>query len=233
MELPESVKEELEYRIQEDNDCKFDPRTHIEKILEFDIVSRNDWQGLMNNGKLCVPSIFDKVTPLRFNTGTVAVAEIMGYFSLWMEIDGKWKQICDEYAIEVAPSSYHGSIILKDDRGEWLFSVKEHKLIFNEPMELVSRNLNSKLIWGMKRKEEWWFLTSEGNYPYIIAGNILPLEHKDFAFYMQSNGDLKFLEGDSYVFRKKVAKEGGRIELSNSRTGRVYYSDAFAQILNP
>lgn len=233
MKLPHPVKDELEYRIQEDRDSMFEPRNLIEKYSEFDIMNRNDWQGVIKNGELCVPTIFDKVIPLNFNSGVVIVAEIMGFSTLWMEKDGKWKQIIEEYATKVSPSSYYGSIILEDDKGEWLFSVKDCKFIFNEPFEVVSKNPYSKLIWGKKVKDEWWFINVESEDPFIVQGDILPLEHQDYAFYMLSNGNLEFLEGDSFVFRKKVAKAGGRIELSNSRNGRTYFVDAFAQVLNP
>lgn len=234
MKETELILEELMFRREEDYDLRFSPREILSSYLGFSIVSRNNWKGIMKDSSLIVPSIYDNITVQRLMDHTLFITEIMNEKGLWCINQDTGIQLLEPLYDDIIVNSSFMGVLLKSDKNEGLYSLSHNRIIFDPIYKKVGINTSSLHIWAQTDDNNYIFqnLLTGGVHHIHRNKEITPIEHKDFSGFINSDGQVEFIEGDSKLFRMLVAKAGGRLKLCNSRSGHEFVSDAAGFILN-
>lgn len=228
----EEIRDELSYRKEEDHDNRFQPREILTTVGSYSIVARNGWKGVAMGKTIVIPTVYDKVELLTLGINVIAVCSILYKKDVWLMRGNTGENILPPFYDDILTSPHYDGIVFRNDNMEGLYCLRRHKIIFDVEYAKVSLNTDSLRIWAQVQDGLWTFRNPDTEEMTTVNGSIVPVEHTDFAGYVASDGNVVFLDGDSYQFRKAVVAYGGRMQLINSRLNKVYYADANGFIMN-
>lgn len=226
------ILEELEFRMEEDHDLRFDPREVISVDSDLSIVTRNGWKGVMLDKNVIVPSVYDEVSIIRTNENILILTALSDREGLYTVKTEEGEKLLDCIFDEICISPYHDGVIFKKQGKEGLYSIKYSKIIFEPVYQKISYNTLAKHVWAQKEPAHFIFIDIKTGWSTEVFNSIIPLEHPEISCFLLPDGNIRLLDSDSYELRKLAAANGGRIFFANSRTFKTYISDAHGYILN-
>lgn len=236
-----SIIDELAERKESDHYNRFNPRTIVAQNENHNINLRGCFQGVEtvyedNFGNLrrrqLLPTIFDSVVLTKGAGYKIAIASVDNKKGVWILKNNEIFQALTIDWDEILTDVRYSGIVFRGESGEGLYDGITRREIYPANNLAVSFDTSSKLIWAHKASGEWLYALP-GNTPDILyAQEIIPLDHPEFAGYIDADGDFKILSGDSYRIRQLVVEAGGRLALFNSRQPRIFYMNAAGHILN-
>ena len=232
MSTEEEIIEELDFRKEEDHDNRFQPRVRLTVKGPYSIVSRNGWMGVMSGNDVIIPSIYDDIELRTSGRHVFVVCDVFGKKGVWLVDSNRGLSVIPVNYHEILSTPHHDGIIFIGKEGEGLYCLERRKILFEAKYNKVSFNTSSRSIWAQTKDDSYIFINGILGNQTMVHRRIIPIELEDFTGYIEEDGHIEFIEGDSYQFRKLVVSEGGRLRLTNSRSGKLYISDPNGYILN-
>jgi len=230
------LNSELEFRKSVEYDSRFEKRITVYSYYGYGIVERNGWKGVISDGKLLVPSYYDKVEIICAANVFCAVVSIEDKKGLYV-LSSRYEPVvldCIYDEIKIC-TSFKGVALIKNGK-EGLFSLNSMRLLFPCEFDCVSLNVDAYAAWGRKNNNSIEFIVSATGEHIYQSGARKAYETESHILFEDNDGLVRLLNDngyiDRYAFRRLVVDAGGRLILSNSRELRSHICDISGYVIS-